>query len=337
MTALKQYERLEALGIWRDSADAQRREVICSFGDATLVIFDGRSNRPLAHWSLAALVRRNPGKVPAVYAPSVEPGEDLEIEDRDMVAAIDKLQSALEAARPHPGRLRGILIWGAAALAFAGLLWGLPSALIEQTARVTPAATRSEIGRAILADLAKTTGSPCHSTAGDAALTLLSERLPGQRQIVILPRPISGGLLIPGGMVAVDRRTITGPDTPDVIAGAVIATELAGAGEEPLLRFLKWAGVRTATRLLISGSLPAESERGYGKVLLDSPAPAPETTALIDAFTAAGVPTTPYAYALDPSGESVLTLIEGDPFRGKATPKPVLDEAQWISLQDICN
>ena len=139
MTALKQYERLEALGIWRDSADAQRREVICSFGDATLVIFDGRSNRPLAHWSLAALVRRNPGKVPAIYAPAEEPGEDLEIEDRDMVAAINKLQAALEAGRPHPGRLRGILVWGVVALAGVAILWELPSALVEQTARVTPA------------------------------------------------------------------------------------------------------------------------------------------------------------------------------------------------------
>ncbi|MFT3690148.1 hypothetical protein [Paenirhodobacter sp.] len=337
MTALKQYERLEALGIWREGADVQRREVICSFGDATLVIFDGRSNRPLAHWSLAALVRRNPGKIPALYAPSAEEGEDLEIEDRDMVAAIDKLQSALEARRPHPGRLRGLLIWAVAELVLAGLIWQLPTALIGQTARVTPAAKRSEIGAAILADIAKTTGSPCHSTAGDAALTLLSERLPGQRQIVILPRPVSGGMVLPGGVVAVDRRTITGPDSPAVIAGAVIATERAHAAEEPLLRFLKWAGVRAAAQLLVTGSLPEGTERGYGKVLLDNPPAPPDTTALIDAFTAAGVPTAPYAYALDASGESVLPLIEGDPFRGKPAPKPVLDEAQWISLQDICN
>lgn len=337
MTALKQYERLEALGIWREGPEAQRREVICSFGDATLVIFDGRSNRPLAHWSLAALVRCNPGRMPAVFSPSEEPGEDLEIEDRDMVAAIEKLQSALEAQRPHPGRLRGMLIWGVVGLVVAGLVWKLPSAVVEQTARVTPAAARAEIGRAVLADLAKTTGTPCHSTSGDAVLTVLSERLPGQRQIVVLPRALPGGLRLPGDILAVDRRVVTGPDTPDVIAGTVIATELADR-QEPLLKFLEWAGLGTAARLLISGSLPEGSAQGYGRALLDAPqAPAPDTAALLPAFAAAGVSSAAYAYFLDPSGESVLPLIEGDPFGGKPAARPILDEAQWISLQDICN
>lgn len=337
MTALKQYERLEALGIWRESPDAQRREVICSFGDATLVIFDGKSSRPLAHWSLAALVRRNPGKQPAIYAPSEEQGEDIEIEDRDMVAAIEKLQAALEAGRPHPGRLRALLTWGAAGLVLVAIAWGLPGALVEQTARVTPAAKRSEIGHAILADLARSTGTPCHSTAGDAALTVLSERLPGQRQILILPRGPAPGLQLPGQIVAVNRSTIADAQTPEVIAGAVLATELAGQGAEPLLGFLRWAGPMAAARLLVTGDLPEGTEQGYGKELLDHPDPAPDTDALLGAFAAAGISSTPYAYALDPSGEGVLALIEGDPLRSRPATRQILDEAQWISLQDICN
>ena len=57
MTALNQYQRLEAAGIWRETPQAQARDVIVSFGDATLVLTDPRSEVPLAHWSLPAVTR----------------------------------------------------------------------------------------------------------------------------------------------------------------------------------------------------------------------------------------------------------------------------------------
>ena len=40
MTALTQYQRLEATGIWRKSAEAQRLDVIISIGESSLVITD---------------------------------------------------------------------------------------------------------------------------------------------------------------------------------------------------------------------------------------------------------------------------------------------------------
>ena len=65
MTALSDYQRLEAPGVWRPSPDAQRRDVIVSLGDATLVLSD-QKDAALAHWSLAAVERRNPGRMPAL-------------------------------------------------------------------------------------------------------------------------------------------------------------------------------------------------------------------------------------------------------------------------------
>ena len=56
MTALTQYQRLESSGLWREAPDAQRREVIVTFGDASIIITD-KNERPLTHWSLAALIR----------------------------------------------------------------------------------------------------------------------------------------------------------------------------------------------------------------------------------------------------------------------------------------
>ena len=83
MTALPEFQRLECSGIWRETATAQRRGVIVSFGQATLVLSDERSDRALAHWSLPAIHRLNPKEMPARFAPStLEEGAEQDEEDR---------------------------------------------------------------------------------------------------------------------------------------------------------------------------------------------------------------------------------------------------------------
>ncbi|MBZ4022724.1 hypothetical protein CKO11_09665 [Rhodobacter sp. TJ_12] len=340
MTALPQYERLEAPGLWRETPQAQRREVIVSFGDTSLVIADDRSATALTHWSLAALVRRNPGGRPAVFAPSEEPGEDLEIDDETMVEAIEKVQAALEARRPHPGRLRRIgWISAVAALAVGTVIW-LPGALIDQAARVVPMAKRADIGRMMLADLERSTGVACHSTEGDKALEILAERLDGVAEIAVLPRALTGARILAGGVVALGQDTLIGPDTPEVAAGAILTAQFAQAGEMPVHALLDWAGAGAAFSLLTTGDLPARQIAGYGAALLATPVAPPTKQAKMDqllaAFKAAGVASSPYAYALDPTGETVLGLIEADPFRGAPAPQPVLADAEWLALKDIC-
>ena len=105
MTALDRFVRLESGGLWRPEPEAQRREVVISFGDATLVIADG-AGRPLAHWSLPALERQNPDEMPAIYAPDDDASEIVEIADDTMVAAIEEIRAALLTSRTHPGKLR---------------------------------------------------------------------------------------------------------------------------------------------------------------------------------------------------------------------------------------
>lgn len=337
MTALSEYERLEAEGIWRPEPDAQRREVILSLGDATLVIADGRSATALSHWSLPAMIRRNPGKRPALYAPSAEPGEELEIEDDTMIAAIEKVHAIIEAKRPHPGRLRGVLIGGAVVVFGAvAILWA-PGALVDHAARIAPQAKRVEIGRKLLDEFTKMTGAPCHSGAGDQALDALTQRLPGQQAIAVLPEALEGARLLPGGLAVIGRDTIEGPDTPEVVAGFLIAAQRGAAGERPLHRMLDWLGPAAALRLLTTGNLPDSGIASYAQNLLQNPPKRPDNDTLLRAFREAGVSSTPYAYALDPSGESVLGLIEADPFKGKPAPQAVLADAQWVALQDICS
>jgi len=341
MTALPQYQMLTAPGLWRESPQAQRREVILSLGDTALTIRDDRSDRAITHWSLAALIRRNPGARPALYTPSDEPGEELEIGDETMVEAIEKVQAVLEARRPHPGRLRRIgWIGGTAMMAVVVVLW-LPGALIDQATRVVPVAKQADIGRMVLADIERTTGVACHSTAGDAALEALAGRLTGISEIAVLPRGLTGARLLPGGVVALGADTLSGPDTPEVAAGAILAAQQALGAENPVHAALTWAGSRAALTLLTTGDLPSAKLQGYGAQILAT-APAvqrsdAETEALLTAFKAAGVSSTPYAYALDPTGEAALGLIEADPFRGVPAPEPVLADDQWLALKDICS
>ena len=336
MTALSEYERLEASGLWRASPEGQRQEVILTFGDATLVIAESRSMKALSHWSLPAMARLNPGKRPAVYAPSAEPGEELELDDDTMIAAIEKVHAMIEARRPHPGRLRGILLSGSGLAVLALAVFWLPGALLDHTARVAPMAKRAEIGEVVLKELSTLTGAPCHSPAGDAALNILSRRLSGPREIIVLPEALEGALRLPGQKMVVGRPLVEAVDTPEVIAGAIIATTLAQSEHDPLRDLLDWAGIVAAFKLLTTGELPEGALDGYGTYLLQNPPPKPATEPLLEAFRAAGVSSTPYAFAIDPSGETVLGLIEADPFKGAPAPSPVLADAQWVALQDIC-
>lgn len=298
MTALPEYQRLECQGLWRDGAGAQRREVIVAFGDATLVIADARSDRALAHWSLAAVLRRNPGLEPAVYAPGTDAAEELEIADTAMIAAITKVHAMIGARRPHPGRLRGWLQGTALVLVLGvGVLW-LPRALIRQTATALPEATRQAIGEAVLADIAGTTGLPCAAPEGRAALGRLAAVLtgPGSR-IFVLPEGLAGAVRLPGGIYLLGRGVIENNDNPEIATARLLAAA-AENDDAVVAGFLRHAGVVATFRLLTSGSLP-DGASGYGARLLAA------------ARQAASVPA-----------------------RGLAAP--VLGDADWVAVQGIC-
>ncbi|GAB4387018.1 hypothetical protein [Albidovulum sp.] len=338
MTALKEYQRLECTGLWRDAPGTQRREVIVAFGDATLVISDSRSARALAHWSLPAVVRLNPGERPARFGPDGDAAEELEIDDETMIAAIGKLHRLLAARRPHPGRLRAVLTFSTLGLLLAAALLWLPGAMIRHTARMLPQVKRAEIGAAVLADLTRVTGLPCEGREGVAALARLAERLlPEGGAIHVLPAGLDRARPLPGGSVVLSRAFVETSDAPEIVAGQIVATRVAAEATDPLIDVLDHAGLAANLRLLTTGSLPDKALAGYGERLLATP---PRTdlplTRLLEAFGAAGVPTTPFAYAIDPGGETTLPLIEADPFRDIAPPAPVMSDGDWVALQGIC-
>lgn len=337
MTALQEYQRLECTGLWRDGPEAQRREVIVAFGDATLVLSEVPSGRAITHWSLPAVVRLPGPGLPARYAPAPEADEELEIDDAAMVDAIAKVHHLIAARRPHPGRLRRALLGGALAAVAGMLVFWIPDALVRHTATSLPLAKRQEIGHAALADLARVTGTPCVSPEGQEALLQLQERLLGpEGEIFVVPNSIARSVALPGGIVVLGRTFVEGAEAPEVVAGEVLAADLGARMADPLVTMLRHAGLRATFALLTTGDLPQAAATGSGEALLGQAPPAMTQSSLVEAFATAGIAASPYAYALDPSGETVLTLIEADTVRGKTSVQPVLDDTDWVAFQGIC-
>jgi len=337
MTALSEYQRLETTGLWRETPDSQRREVVVSLGDATLVI-STMAETALSHWSLPAVKRLNPGKNPALYAPDGEADELLELSDADMIEAIERVRSVIEKRRPHPGRLR---LWLGGVLSLVTilvcLLW-LPGALMRQTAQALPTAARIEIGQRILAGMADLAGRPCAGRDGVEIMREFSSAVFGSAapQIIVLPSTAQVTAHLPGNIMVINRSLVEDYEDPAVLAGFLLAEDLRRRQQLPMLRLLEEAGLMATGRLLTTGEIDGSYLRAHAALLLTTP-PAPVATdRLLARFEQAGISSEPYAYAIDLTGETVLDLIEGNPMRGRLRA-PLLTDQNWIALQEICD
>jgi hypothetical protein len=327
VTALSDYQRLEAIGLWRQG-ETRPREVVVALGEATLTLRDPASDMVLAHWSLPAVVQRG-----ATFAPGPDSDETLQIEDADMLAALDRVGRAVARVRPRPAWRRW-LVPGALVLAAVGAAgWLAPGLIVSQTAGAVPAAERAAITRAVLADLAPLTGVPCDGPAGRTALAELAGRLfgAGGPGILILRDGLAQPMALPDGTILLPASLI-GQAAPQALAGAALAA--ATAPGDPLAPVLAHAGPMATLRLMTGGALPADSLSGYGEALLRAPAPPDDTPALLAAMAAAGVASAPYGWWRDPTGETVLPLIEAD--RSAGDPPPVMSETDWLAIQAIC-
>lgn len=337
MTALKKYQRLESPGLWRATSDAQRREVVVAFREATLVLFDPRTETPLSHWSLPAIERLNPGTVPALFAPGEDSEESVEIDDSDMIAAIEKVRGVVRRRQPRPGRLRGTilgtLLLGVVAI---GVIF-LPETIYTHTARVLPHATRAALGLAAVTDLQRVTGAPCTTPRGTDALASLSNRLYGASGpvILVLPTALTHAAHLPGPITLLPRSAVQGQRTPEATAGFVLAEGLRAEATDPMVPLLRHAGLMATVRLLTTGTLPQGALDGYGEGFLAEPAKPLPDEVLLAGFQKAKVASSPYGYAVDATGETTLGLIEADPWRN-GSPQPILSQDEWDALRTIC-
>ncbi|WP_158968724.1 hypothetical protein [Chachezhania sediminis] len=341
MTALKRYERLEATGLWRAGPRSQRREVVVSLGEATLTITDMR-DRVLAHWSLAALERRNPGVLPAIYGPDGDPDETLEFEGSEsvMIDALDRIRSAIHRTRPRRGRVRTAVVTGIAAVLGLTLLAWAPVGLRRHALAVVPAVTRIEVGQELLRRVARLTGPLCAGTLrntgapardGTKALALLATRT-GARQIVLLTDSPQPSLHLPGGLVALDSQLVAPSEDPAVAAGYILRERVLANEEDPLDLVLRKAGPLGVLSLLTRGTLPARALDRYAETLLTSAPETPDPAALAQAFAAAQIPPGPFLAAEAASGRPLPDIAAS----GTAEVRPVLEDQDWVQLQGLC-
>lgn len=335
MTALKKYQRLEASGLWRPSPGEQRREVVVSIGDATLVITDSK-DQPLTHWSLAAVERQNPGARPAIFFPDGDPGETLELgpEEDEMIRAIEKLRGAISRARPKPGRLRLLSVAASILAVVLLVVFWLPGAMLRHTLTVVPDITRAEIGQDLLNRITRVSGPACKAAVAQPVLAKLASQT-RVRQLVVLPAGVKNSLALPGNLIVLNRAIIEDFEEPDVAAGFILTERLRATEIEPLADLLSKSGLRASFRLLTTGTLSPETLDDYARTILVSPRPQPSDAAILEMFDDASLRTTPYAYALDITGESTIGLIEADPMSGREV-QPVLPDREWLILQSIC-
>ena len=338
MTALKEYDRLEAAGLWRAAPDAQRRDVIVSLGDATLTISDLRGTA-LTHWSLAAIRRDGTGS-PVLFHPDGDRGETLELasDETVMIEGIDRLMRSIERRRPRPGYLRllGGLALGAA-LSAAAALW-LPDALRSYAVRIVPEVKREEIGAALLTRMTRITGQPCLAGSARAPLQRLAERVlgpEGRNAVFVLRDGVRESAHLPGGIVLLDREVVEGHEDVDVPAGYILAERERAGMRDPLATLLDQAGLMASLRLLTTGALPPETLDAHAEALLLRAPVEVDPERLLDAFDEAGLRSAPYARAVDVTAERTTALIESDPHAGR-NGRDVLSDADWVRLQGIC-
>lgn len=339
MTALSAYDRLEASGLWRSSPHDQRRDVIVSIGEATLTITD-LNDQPLAHWSIPAIERSNPGQTPAYFHPDGDPGEVLELpgNETEMIKAIETLRIAVDRARPHPGRLRTVGFVISIVTVIALCVFWLPGAVLDHTVSVVPKVKRQEVGTALLAHIRRVAGRACDEKPAVPALAALSARLPspeGPAKLIVLRGGVQEATHLPGGIILLNKALFEDYEEPDVAAGFIIAEHLRAKLNDPLRQLLEKAGLISTIRLLTTGALPESTLEAYSEHLLSSPPEPVDDATLLAGFEAWSVRATPYAYAIDITGEKTLGLIEADPFATQA-PDALISDSDWLRLQNIC-
>ncbi|MEY8883467.1 hypothetical protein [Donghicola sp. XS_ASV15] len=339
MTALKEYQRLEAVGVWRERPDCPRQDVVVSLGDATIVVMDMQS-RALTHWSIPAVARANPGSLPAIYHPDGDPSETLEIDGDEivMIEAIEKLRLAIDRSRPKQRRLRwGVLTVVAGCVAAASFLW-LPDVLRSHAATVVPPVKRAQIGIALINHVTDRTGAECRDSLGSPALSRLGAKLfddQPHRKLMILPGGPKKAMHLPGGTILLHKSLVEDFEDPSVLAGFALAESLRATRNDPLAEVLEASSLLAVIRLLTTGAVPDEALQDYADQLMSAPQRPIETARLLELFKEKGIATTPYAQGLGPSRAEAQALIAADPFKATLPPQ-LMSDGDWISIQGIC-
>ena len=338
MTALDKYQRIEALGLWRNDNASQRKDVLISIGETTLLISD-MQERPLAHWSLAAIERANQGNYPAIYHPDGDKEESLELNysEKEMIDAIEQLRTVIARRRPHPGRLRAGIFLGIFTIVFLTVVFWMPQAIRNYTAEILPEVKRLEIGTKLFNQMKRVTGPACEADFAKTSLKMLSDRLfDVKTEIFIVPDGIKTTINLPGNIFLANSNLVEDFEDPDVLAGYLVVEKLRSKNFDPIKEMLQNIGLISTFRLLTTGMINDETLIDYADYLVTKPQETVQSSEIIEAFRNSELSLAPFAKAIDITGEQSLGLLEAEEIRA-STVRTSLPDANWVSIQNICN
>jgi len=255
MTAIDKFIRLEAVGYWFEAGRQEGREVIVSFGDATLQL-TSLKDQPLTHWSLLATQRIGTRGEAVIYSADPEQHEILEIEDRDMIRAISAVTSALA---PAPSPRAGRWFWRGALLGVLALgLYFTPPVITKTATMLTPPARIETLSEQVQNRLTTDFGIACAGWQGQHALAGFSAKLFPDAPVKILvftdqPNPV---LALPGSAISFSRSVVEQAENPQNLATLAALAKAMSDNQRPLAAHIEALGPFGALRYLISGTLP---------------------------------------------------------------------------------
>lgn len=333
MTALDQYIRLEASGRWRESRDAPAREVLISFGNATLVLSDF-DEQPLTHWSLAAVELVGHQGHAAVYAPDGGALETLSVTDPAMIEAIAEVgkMARLRNEPKKSRRLRRPILLGLLAAALAYGIFGLPGALRERAFALIPKDQADLIAEDVRARLG---ASPCALPQGIAALDRLRRQIAPETALQVMRWDAPLLARLSDGTVLVAQPLVAPGQSPEAAAGWIALAATLTPEDTALHGWTGTLSLPRVVRLLASGEIgPADRAAIAARIRAASFVPTPAQVAAARARLAnLGIPDAPFLAALT----SRIPFAPG-------TTQPVqtaaagilLDDQDWVALTEIC-
>jgi len=330
MTALDEYDRLEAVGTLKLSGEDDGTEVLVTFGEATLTMnaLSETGDTPITHWSLAAIDLIDETETRATYSLNAMTQEALVIEDQTFRRALakvlqDRKTPATRAKAPKTLWFLGgtIAVLGAAYLVLPGAVTHIAKAMI------------SPERAAVLADemlpmIEDRTGPACTSAPGVMALEQLADRLnpDGNTRLFVHDLGDTEVISLPGGKVLINRSVIETAQTDTITAWAAVG--IASVIESPAITELfEGQGLFAGLKFLSSGELPKSGkERAVNRLLGQA---GPQDPVVIEnaaqLLINAQLPT------------DGLTALGGQTAPMATSSTAVMSEQDWAALQNICS
>ncbi len=340
-----------------DGTSNRRRQVTLRFAEALEIVEDGAV---IATWPYDDVRRADGGKALRLLCVSALPLARLEIADPEAAARTAARFPQLDAGRSgaQTGRIVG---WSLAAAVSIVLvtIYGIPM-LADRLAPLVPFAVEKRIGEAVDRNArAIFGGRTCNRPEGQAAFNKMMARLKeaggfdAPMEAHVLSSNVVNAYALPGGKVYLLDGLLQRAKNVDEVAG-VMAHELGHAQNRDGLRKIIQTGGSSFLIGLLFGDVTGGSAVLFAARSIVDASYSREAETRADAFTVKAM--NGLGRSPQPMGEflvritgggRIATVIDSHPLsadrldrmkkedRG-ATGAPILTEAEWQALKDIC-